>query len=73
MALAPLSSTVLGLNDPRVPVTEAEQIVAATRARGLDTWYLLARNEGHGFRKLPNVETQVALQVLFFQKHLRGL
>ena len=38
---------VQGQNDPRVPVTEAEQIVAALRANGQPVWYMNALNEGH--------------------------
>jgi dipeptidyl aminopeptidase/acylaminoacyl peptidase len=45
---------VHGKNDPRVPLSEAEQIVARLRSRGGDVWYLQAKDEGHGFRKKPN-------------------
>ncbi len=45
---------VHGKNDPRVPLSEAEQIVARLRSRGGDVWYLQARDEGHGFRKQQN-------------------
>jgi len=45
---------VHGKNDPRVPLSEAEQIVARLRSRGGDVWYLQARDEGHGFRKKQN-------------------
>jgi hypothetical protein len=40
-----------GQNDPRVPASEAEQIVAAVRKNGKPVWYLLAKDEGHGFAK----------------------
>ena len=43
-----------GLNDPRVPVTESEQIRDAIRANGYPVWYIVADNEGHGFRKKSN-------------------
>lgn len=43
-----------GYNDPRVPVTEAEQIVAALKANGVKPWYMLAMDEGHGFAKKEN-------------------
>jgi dipeptidyl aminopeptidase/acylaminoacyl peptidase len=43
-----------GKNDPRVPVSEAEQIVAACRRNGVEVEYLLFDDEGHGFAKLPN-------------------
>jgi dipeptidyl aminopeptidase/acylaminoacyl peptidase len=45
---------VHGKNDPRVPVSEAEQIVARLRSRGGEVWYLQANDEGHGFRKKQN-------------------
>ena len=45
---------VHGKNDPRVPLSEAEQIVNKLRARGGEVWYLLAADEGHGYRKKQN-------------------
>jgi dipeptidyl aminopeptidase/acylaminoacyl peptidase len=45
---------VQGLNDPRVPASESEQMVARIRAQGGSVWYLLAKDEGHGFRKKQN-------------------
>jgi dipeptidyl aminopeptidase/acylaminoacyl peptidase len=45
---------VHGKNDPRVALSEAEQIVARLRSRGGDVWYLQAKDEGHGFRKKQN-------------------
>jgi dipeptidyl aminopeptidase/acylaminoacyl peptidase len=45
---------VHGKNDPRVPLSEAEQIVARLRSRGGDVWYLQAKDEGHGFHKKQN-------------------
>jgi dipeptidyl aminopeptidase/acylaminoacyl peptidase len=59
-----------GANDPRVPASEAEQIVAAVRAAGQDVWYMLAKNEGHGFNKKENRDLYLQLMVLFFDKHL---
>ncbi len=38
-----------GFNDPRVPYTEAEQIVKAVRGNGGDVWFLMFKDEGHGF------------------------
>ncbi|HEY1226067.1 MAG TPA: prolyl oligopeptidase family serine peptidase, partial [Ramlibacter sp.] len=58
--IAPMNNTakirhpvfvVQGLNDPRVPYTEAEQMVRTIRGNGAPVWYLLAKNEGHGFSK----------------------
>jgi dipeptidyl aminopeptidase/acylaminoacyl peptidase len=45
---------VQGKNDPRVPVSEAEVIVNTVRAKGGEVWYLLAADEGHGYRKKQN-------------------
>ena len=45
---------VHGKNDPRVPLSEAEQIVNRVRAKGGEVWYLQAADEGHGFRKKQN-------------------
>jgi dipeptidyl aminopeptidase/acylaminoacyl peptidase len=59
-----------GLNDPRVPWTEAEQIVKAVRGNGGDVWYLLYKDEGHGFRKKTNSDYFGAASVLFWQQHL---
>ncbi len=60
-----------GANDPRVPVGETEQIVKAVREGGHDVWYMLAKNEGHGFRKQENRDLFYRLSVLFLEKHLR--
>jgi dipeptidyl aminopeptidase/acylaminoacyl peptidase len=45
---------VHGANDPRVPVAEADQIVAAVRLREGDVEYLRFPDEGHGLAKLSN-------------------
>jgi dipeptidyl aminopeptidase/acylaminoacyl peptidase len=45
---------VHGSNDPRVPLSEAQQIVNRVRSKGGEVWYLEARDEGHGFRKKQN-------------------
>lgn len=61
---------IQGANDPRVPASEAEQILDAVQANGLDAWYLLALDEGHGFRKKPNQDYQRAAETLFIQEVL---
>lgn len=61
-----------GKNDPRVPWTEAEQIVAAVRGNGQPVWYLLYADEGHGFRKKANADWFDAATILFWQEHLLG-
>ncbi len=59
-----------GRNDPRVPWTEAEQIVKAVRGNGQPVWYLLYAVEGHGFRKKANSDWFNAATILFWQQHL---
>jgi len=61
---------VQGQNDPRVPVTEAQQIVEALRAHGQPVWYMNALNEGHGYRKKENRDVYQQTVVLFFREHL---
>lgn len=61
-----------GANDPRVPASEAEQIVSKVRGNGGDVWYLLFGDEGHGFAKKTNADYFGAAQMLFWQTHLLG-
>jgi dipeptidyl aminopeptidase/acylaminoacyl peptidase len=63
---------VQGENDPRVPVTEATQMVAALREQGNTVWYMNALNEGHGYRKKENRDIYQQATVLFLQRHLVG-
>jgi len=60
-----------GANDPRVPLGEAEQIAKAVRARGKPVWTMIARNEGHGFRKKANRDQLMALMGMFWEQNLR--
>jgi dipeptidyl aminopeptidase/acylaminoacyl peptidase len=60
-----------GKNDPRVPRSEAEQIVRAVRESGRPVWYLLALNEGHGFAKKENRDLANLAVVAFFETYLR--
>jgi dipeptidyl aminopeptidase/acylaminoacyl peptidase len=59
---------VQGRNDPRVPYTEAEQIVASARANGTPVWYLRAENEGHGFARKENADFQFYATVMFMRE-----
>lgn len=59
---------VQGRNDPRVPVGESAALVTKLRARGGTVWYLLADDEGHGFRKPANVAVQNAATVAFLRE-----
>ncbi len=61
---------VQGENDPRVPVTEAEQIVKSLRENGNQVWYMNALNEGHGYRKKENRDIYQQAVVLFFKENL---
>ncbi len=61
---------VQGANDPRVPASESEQVVRALRERGRVAWYLLARDEGHGFAKKRNQDFQFLTTIQFLQEHL---
>jgi dipeptidyl aminopeptidase/acylaminoacyl peptidase len=61
---------VQGLNDPRVPATESQQMVAKIRARGGEVWYLAAKDEGHGFKKKANRDFYQRTIVTFLEKQL---
>ena len=59
-----------GKNDPRVPWTESEQMVSTVRKNGTPVWYLLAKDEGHGFAKKKNRDFQFYATVLFVKEYL---
>lgn len=61
---------VTGGNDPRVPASEADQIVKAIRDRGGVAWHLLGKNEGHGFAKKENVDYQFWASLMFWKQNL---
>lgn len=61
---------IQGKNDPRVPWTEAEQIVKKVRANGVPVWYQMGTNEGHGFSKKDNADYMNYCVVSFFQQFL---
>lgn len=61
---------VQGGNDPRVPLSEAEQMLATVRAHGTPVWYLMARDEGHGFRKKANNDFLLYALAMFTQEFL---
>jgi len=61
---------VQGKNDPRVPFTESEQMVATLKRIGTPVWYLMARDEGHGFAKKKNSDFQFYATVAFVREHL---
>jgi dipeptidyl aminopeptidase/acylaminoacyl peptidase len=61
---------VAGKNDPRVPVSESVQIVAALKKEGTPVWYLMATDEGHGYRKKVNQDFQFYATVEFLKQYL---
>ena len=62
-----------GANDPRVPVSEAEQVVEALRARSAPVVYLRYEDEGHGITRLPNRLDCYPRVAAFLQEHLQNL
>ena len=67
----PLMVTTGG-NDPRVPASEADQIVRAVRGNGGTAWHLLGQDEGHGFAKKANQDYQFWTSLMFWQRNLLG-
>ena len=76
---APLNNTdkirkpifiVQGYNDPRVPRTESEQIVKKVKGNKTPVWFLMARDEGHGFAKKKNQDFQFYATVMFIEEYL---
>jgi len=63
---------VAGANDPRVPKSEADQMVAALEQQGTPVWYLVGKDEGHGFAKKKNADFQFYATILFIEKYLLG-
>jgi dipeptidyl aminopeptidase/acylaminoacyl peptidase len=61
---------IQGANDPRVPKSEADQMVKALEGQGTPVWYLLAKDEGHGFAKKKNYEFQFYTSIAFVKKYL---
>lgn len=61
---------VTGGNDPRVPKSEADQMIAAVRAKGRTAWHLVGQNEGHGFGKKENQDYQFWTELQFWKEHL---
>jgi dipeptidyl aminopeptidase/acylaminoacyl peptidase len=61
---------VTGFNDPRVPRSEAAQMVNAVRSNGTEVWHMIAANEGHGYAKKENQDYQFWSTVQFWKKTL---
>jgi len=61
---------IQGANDPRVPMSEAEQMVKSIRENNGTVWYMLAKDEGHGFRKKENRDRMTESVAMFLQENL---
>ena len=61
---------IAGFNDPRVPWTEGEQMVKTIRANGGPVWWLMAKDEGHGFVKKKNADFQFLAMTEFWEQYL---
>eukprot|EP01112_Ceratiomyxa_fruticulosa_P016267 TRINITY_DN4888_c0_g1_i2.p1 TRINITY_DN4888_c0_g1~~TRINITY_DN4888_c0_g1_i2.p1 ORF type:complete len:651 (-),score=142.31 TRINITY_DN4888_c0_g1_i2:99-2051(-) len=59
-----------GSNDPRVPLSEADQIATKIRDNGVDVWKIVATDEGHGFIKQVNRDFYTNALVTFLEKYL---
>jgi dipeptidyl aminopeptidase/acylaminoacyl peptidase len=59
-----------GANDPRVPLSEAEQIHAVLTARGQECELLVYGNEGHGLAQRSNREDALPRAISFLARHL---
>lgn len=77
--ISPLSSVqkitkpmlvVAGANDPRVPASESDQMVAALRKNGVPVWSIVGKNEGHGFAKKKNQDYLQYAELMFLKEHL---
>jgi dipeptidyl aminopeptidase/acylaminoacyl peptidase len=61
---------VAGANDPRVPASESAQMVAVVRQNGTPVWWLLGKDEGHGFHKKKNRDFEFYATVMFVKEYL---
>ena len=61
-----------GANDPRVPLSEAEQLVAALTANAVECELLVYADEGHGLARRENRLDAFPRALEFLAKHLRG-
>lgn len=59
-----------GWNDPRVPKSESDQVVAKLREKGVETWYVQFKDEGHGFQKKANNDRRREVETQFLRKVL---
>jgi len=61
-----------GANDPRVPLSEAEQLTAAVSDNGVECELLVYSDEGHGLAKRVNRLDAYPKALAFLQRHLEA-
>ena len=61
---------IAGKNDPRVPASESEQMAEVVRKNKTPVWFVMAKDEGHGFRKKKNRDFQFYATVMFVKQFL---
>ena len=61
---------IAGKNDPRVPVSESQQIADALKRQGTPVWLMIAKDEGHGYRKKVNQDFEFYATVEFLKEYL---
>jgi dipeptidyl aminopeptidase/acylaminoacyl peptidase len=61
---------IAGQNDPRVPASESARMVEVVRQNGTPVWWLLGKDEGHGFAKKKNRDYQFYATVVFVKEYL---
>ena len=61
-----------GANDPRVKLSESDQIVDAMDASGIPVTYVVFPDEGHGFARPENNKAFNAITEAFLGAHLGG-
>ena len=62
----------VGKNDPRVPWTESRQMLDKLKSNGIQAWFLMANDEGHGYAKKKNQDFLFYSTILFVQQFLLG-
>jgi dipeptidyl aminopeptidase/acylaminoacyl peptidase len=61
---------VQGQNDPAVSPSESQQMINAVRKNGVPVWYLMAKDEGHGFFKKANRDYEFYATIQFIKEYL---
>jgi dipeptidyl aminopeptidase/acylaminoacyl peptidase len=61
---------IVGYNDPRVPYSESVQFKEKLQAQHTPVWFLMAKDEGHGYAKKPNRDYQLYATIAFLKANL---